>query len=114
MAILFGELRETFLTRLQKLRNQAALITGLDYDTPAEPLLEQLRWKTVRELLQNDTSVMMYKSLNKMAPTYLSDLFTCSSQFHLWDLRGSDVNLRPPLVATNMGQRSFSHRGGAV
>ena len=31
-------------------------------DTPAEPLIE-LGWKTVRELIQNDTSVMMYKSI---------------------------------------------------
>ena len=32
------------------------VITGSDYDTPAEPLIEQLGWKTVWELIQNDTS----------------------------------------------------------
>ena len=37
---------------------------------------------------------MMYKSMNNMTPTYLSDLFACSSQFQSRDLRGSDVNLR--------------------
>ena len=99
---------ETFLTRLQKLQNRAALIiTGSDYDTPGEPLTEQLGWKTVGELIQNDTSVMMYKSTNNMAPTYLSDFFTCSSQFH-------SRNLRLPLMATNTGQQSFSYRGVAV
>ena len=91
--IIWGNCRETFLTRLQKLQNRAArIITGSDYDTPAEPLIEQLGWKTVRELIQNDTSVMMYKSMNNMAPAYLDDLFTRSSQFHSRDLRGSDVN----------------------
>ena len=80
-----GELRgDIFTARLQKLQNLAArIITGSDYDTPAEPLIEEQGWKTVRELIQNDTSVMMYKSMNNMAPTYLSNLFTCSSQFHL-------------------------------
>ena len=88
------KLQETFLTRLQKLQNWAArIITGSDYDTPAEPLIEQLGRKTVREWIQNDTSVMMYKSMNNMAPAYLSDLFTCSSQFHSRDLRGSEVTL---------------------
>ena len=113
--IIWGNCGETFLTRLQKLQNRAArIITGSDYDTPAEPLIGQLGWKTVREWIQNDTSVMMYKSMNNMAPTYLSDLFTCSSQFHSRDLRGSEVNLRPPLMATNTGQRSFYYRGAAV
>ena len=35
-------------------------------------------------------------------------------QFHSQDLRDSDVNLRPPLMATNRGQQSFSYRGAAV
>ena len=58
--IIWGNCGETFLTRLQKLQNRAArIITGSDYDTPAELLIEQLRWKTVRKLIHNDTSVTM-------------------------------------------------------
>ena len=56
--IIWGNCRETFLTRLQKLQNRAArIITGSDYDTPAEPLTEQLGWKTVREWIQNDVQI---------------------------------------------------------
>ena len=91
--IIWGNCGETFLIRLQKLQNWAArIITGSDYDTQAEPLIEQPGWKAVRELIQNDTSVMIYKSMNNMAPTYISDLFTCSFQF----------------------QQSFSYQGAAV
>ena len=58
--IILGNRRETSLTRLQKSSNWAArIITSSDYDTPAEPLIKQLGWKTVRELTQNDMSVMM-------------------------------------------------------
>ena len=68
--IIWGNCGDTFLTRLQKLQNRAARITtSSDYDTPAEPSTEQLGWKTVRGLIQNDTSVMMYKSMNNVAPT---------------------------------------------
>ena len=36
--IIWGSCEDTFLTRLQKLPNRAArIITGSDYDTPAEP-----------------------------------------------------------------------------
>ena len=57
--IIWGNCGDTFLARLQKLQNRAArIITGSDYDTPAEPLIEQLRWKTVREWIQNDTSMI--------------------------------------------------------
>ena len=68
--IIWGNCGETFFTRLQKLQNRATrIITGSDYGTPVEPLIEQPEWKTVRELIQNDTSVMMYKSMNNMTPT---------------------------------------------
>ena len=60
--MVWGNCGETFLTRLQRLQNRAVrIITGSDYDTQAEPLIEQLGWKTVRELIKKDTSVMMYK-----------------------------------------------------
>ena len=55
------------------------IITGSDYDIPAEPLIEQIGWKTIRELIQNDTSVMMYKSMGNMAPT---DTSVMSSHVH--------------------------------
>ena len=59
--IIWRNCGETFLTRIQKLQNrEARIITGSDFDTPAEPLIEQLRWKTVWELIQTDTSVMMF------------------------------------------------------
>ena len=41
--IIWGNCGETFLARLQKLQNRAVrIITGSDYDTPAEHLIEQL------------------------------------------------------------------------
>ena len=52
--------------------------------------------------------------MNNMTPTYLSDLFNVHLSSTQRVLRGSDVSLRPPLMATNTGQLSFSYRGAAV
>ena len=44
--IIWGNCGETFIARLQRLQNQAArIITGSDYNTPAELLTEQPGWK---------------------------------------------------------------------
>ena len=37
---------------LQKLQNRAArIITGSNYDAPSKPLLENLIWKTIEEMI---------------------------------------------------------------
>ena len=37
--------------------------------------LEELGWLSIKEMIVKETSTMMYKSLNDLAPQYLSDLF---------------------------------------
>ena len=100
-----GELRGDIFNKVSKITTPGSTNNcrfGLRYFS--RTINRTTRWKTVRELIQNDTSVIMYKSMNNMTPTYLSDLFTCLSQLRSWDLRGPVVNLRPPLMATNTGQ----------
>ena len=61
---------------LQKLQNRAArIVTGSSYDAPSVPLRKELGWLSVKEMIVKETSTMMYKSLNDLAPQYLSDLF---------------------------------------
>ena len=55
---------------------------------------------------------MMYKSLNDLAPQYLSDLFVRLSDFHTRDLRNTKNDLAVPLMRTVSGQKAFSYRGG--
>ena len=75
----------TEINQLQKLQNRAArIVTNSSYDTPGRPLIERLRWKTIQELIKIDSGTMVFKSLNGLAPQYLSSLFTrnsaCSSR----------------------------------
>ena len=67
--IIWGTCGEILLTKLQKIQNRAAgVITKSDYDAEARPLIDELEWKTVRELIISDTAVMMFKIMNNMVP----------------------------------------------
>ena len=94
----------TKIESLQKLQNKAArILTGCSYDAHSEPLRKDLGWLSVREMIVKDTSTMMYKSLNDLAPKYLSDLFVRQSDFHILEL-----------MRTVSSQKAFSYRGTKV
>ena len=100
---------------LQKLQNRAArIIKGSSYDTPSEPLCKDLGWLSIIEMIVKETSTMMYKSLNDLAPKYLSDLFIRLSDFHILELRNTKSNLAVPLLQTVSGQKAFSYRDTKV
>ena len=80
----------TRIESLQKLQNRAARIaTGCSYDAPSEPLRKDLGWLSVKKMVVKETSTMIYKSLNDLAPKYLSDLFVRLSDFHILELRNT-------------------------
>ena len=55
------------------------LLQNSSYDTHSKELLEELGWKTIDELITIVSEVMVYKSLNGLAPQYLCDFFTRNS-----------------------------------
>ena len=46
--------------------------TGLSFisscDTPGRPLIKGLGWKTIEELISYESKIMVFKSLNELAP----------------------------------------------
>ena len=85
-----------------------------EFDENAKPLIKELGWKTVRELVKYDTAITMYKSMYNMATTCLSNIFRSLKDVHQIKLRDTSSNLRLHRVTTNMGLRSFSYQGAAV
>ena len=76
----WGMCGATKVQQLQKLQNCAIrIITGSSYDTPSKPLLETLSWKTMKEMIQFESQIMVFKSINGLAPQYLIDLFVQKS-----------------------------------
>ena len=67
----------TEISKLQKLQNRAArIITNGSFDAPSKPLIQNLNWKTINDMIKHENRTMVYKSINYMAPQYMSESFT--------------------------------------
>ena len=109
---MWGICGETRLLSLQKLQNRAArIVTNSSYVAPADDLIEKLNWPTIVEIIKRETATMVYKSLNGLAPTYLSNIFSRNSTRDTVYLRNSETDLQVPLFKTANGQNSFAYRG---
>ena len=105
----------TEINQLQKLQNRAArIITSSSYHAPGRPLIAGMGWKTVDELITGESKTMVFKSLNKLAPQYLCDLFTQNSLCSSYSLRNTGTDLRLPMKRSSNGQRCFSFRGAKL
>ena len=105
----------TEINQLLKLQNRAArIVTNSSFDAPSRPLIQGLGWKTVNELIDGETKTMVFKSLNKLAPQYLCDLFTRNSLCSSYSLRNTGTDLRLSKKRSSNGQRCFSYRGAKL
>ena len=101
------------LNQLQKLQNRAArIVTNSHYDAPRKPLFHKIGWKSIEELLADETKLMVFKSLNDLGPKYMYNMFTKNSHFTKRNLRHSTTYLRLPLRKSTVGQKSFLYRCG--
>ena len=100
---------------LQKLQNRAArILTNSPFDADARPLLNTLGLKTIQEMIDTETTIMVFKALNSLAPEYLSDLFKRNSESHLRVLRNTSSDLQLPNKTTKNGQLCFSYKGAKL
>ena len=103
----WGCCNETKLNSLQKIQNRAARITtNSPYDASAVPLLQNLGWPPIKDLIRKETA-----TLTSLAPQYLGELFSKCSEGSNRILRSTKTNLQMPLLRTSTGQKAFSYRG---
>ena len=111
----WGACGGTRLQVLQKLQNRAAsIVTNSSYDSSASALIKTLNWPTVADIIKVETACMVYKSINDLAPDYLSEIFTKNSACCRKNLRNTATDLHVPLMKTCNSQRAFSYRGARV
>ena len=90
----WGNFGDSLLSILQKLQNHAArIVTNSSYDAPAVDLIEELKWPTVHDMIKQETSTIVFKSINGLAPTYLFTLFTRNSTRDIVNLRNCETDL---------------------
>ena len=100
------------LNTLQKLQNRAArIVKGNPCDSSAAPLLQRLGRLSVNRLLRRETSTMIFKSLNGLAPDNLCQIFSQLSGIHNRLLRNTECDLGIPRMRTAYGQNSFAFCG---
>ena len=100
---------------LQKLQNRAArIVINSSYDSSASALIKTLKRHTVADIIKVETACMVYKSVNDLAPNYLSEMFTKNSACGRKNLRNTPTDLQVLLMKTCNCQRAFSYRGAGV
>ena len=100
------------MNTMQKLQDRAArLVMGSPFDSSAAPLLQRLGWLSVDRPVHMETSTMVYKSLNGLAPDNLCQIFSRLSDVHNRLLRNTKCDLVIPRMRTAYGQNSFAFRG---
>ena len=100
--------------KLQKLQNRAArVITRSPFDTSSNLLLAMLKWDKLSLRRKKQKALIMYKTLNELAPDYLQCLFT---QRHVndYNLRNLEGKLSLPKPNTNYLKRSFCYSGACL
>ena len=66
--------------KLQRLQNRAArVLTNSNYDADASILLNDLGWQNLETQRQIHKAVMVYKSMNYLAPDYMTSKFILHS-----------------------------------
>jgi len=89
--------------KLYKLQKRAArMIFDLPTQTPTKPLFQKLKWMTIMDRTKYRKSLMVYKSLNGLAPQYMKDMYKFVSDVNTRDsTRLSDDKLQLYLVPKN-------------
>ena len=103
-----------FLNKLQVAQNSAVrLIEKKSRSDHITQHRKNLHWLPVQARIEYKIIVTTWKSLNGLAPTYLTDLLKRSDTNY--QLRNHDcTTLDVPLVSSNFGDRSFSRSGPSL
>ena len=94
--------------KLQLVQNFACrIITNTYKFDHISPALQYLNWLPINKQLKFREAVLMYKIMNKQAPSYLCDKF----QKKKYCRTRNSNNLEIPLFKSKSGQRTFEYRG---
>ena len=70
------------------------------YDTHSVPLLKELGWLTIKQLIHTETAKIVYKAFHNEASEYIKELFHRLSDTQNRELRSSKTDLHIPLLKT--------------
>ena len=91
---------------LEKLQNEAArIVTGLTKSVTLERLYQECGWQSLQERRTNQKMKFMYKAVNGLVPSYISDLIPPTvSNVSRYELRNSNNISRIPTTTTTFSK----------
>ena len=93
-------------------KNRAArALTFSSYDADASQLFQNLNWKNLSTQRDIQKALMVFKSLNGLAPEYLSSKFISRSNITSYTFLDSVNKLTIPQPRTNYLRNSFRYSG---
>jgi hypothetical protein len=113
-SIVWGQCNITLLGRIYMLQKRIARNVLKNYVVSEIELFKKLNWLNIYKRITYQTVIMVYKSVNGMTPSYLSNVFHFSGENYEYILRNSGINLRLPKPRTNMMKRSFTYCGAQL
>ena len=106
---------ETQSKRLQKLQNRAArIISNFSNDIDHSIALNVLGWEPLDRIRKKAKARMIYKTLNKIGPESLTNLFTYKNDITNYQLRNISSGLCLPQPRTNNMKKSFMYDGAKL
>lgn len=114
--MVWGHCSATSLNRLLKLQKRAArIVLKVDIMTPSETMFRELNWLPFYKRVQYHEFILMYKTLNNLAPDYLSERFIKVSETHDRKLRSVENDLlNVPYSRTRYYDNAFSVAGAKL
>ena len=109
-SIVWSNSNKTLIMRINKMQKATARwILMSRFDSPSAPLFKQLRWLTFENRCKFHVAVLVYKGLNKLVPSYVSDLIniTNNSNYNLRSVTNRNIIYLKP--KTNFLKQSFSY-----
>ena len=112
-SLLFG-IPRYLVHKLQRLQCSAAklVVDCYDFDTPSISIVRSLHWLPVEFRIKFKMLLFVYKCLHGMAPSYLAELITLSSNPRYALRSGDNLTLAVPRTGLKtFGNRAFSSAG---
>ena len=110
----WGNSSKQNINAIQKLQNRSArAVTGnFDYSSSVTNIRNDLGWMNIKTRFDYFTLILMYKSLNSLAPDYLTNRFKYKSNVQPYPTGSAADNLLDiPRPHTELFKRSFTLNG---
>jgi len=100
--VVWGNTSKENLGRIHCLQKKAArLILDRESKAPSLPLFQELGWLPIHDRNKFVHATIVFKALNGLSPSYISDLLLPFNKVHNINTRGTWNSLKPTLTRAN-------------